>query len=263
MRVGDRRDRGEMKLPRHVLPCFWLAALLAGFALVRDDAAGFQMETQPGEDTELGPVFLLSLGGKLYDDLWRVLDREPPPEANPAFPAAGLYASRESWRCVTCHGWDYSGAEVGGRRFPGLGALRGADPAAIAARLGDPAHPFPADQLPEMAVELLGFFISQGQYDRTDFFAPDGTARGHAEDGQAIFEGACIFCHQLDGRRFLEGERGDRSSLGWVVRNRPAQALHKILNGVPAAEMLSLRFMSDEDVADLLAYLQTLDPGER
>ena len=61
---------------------------------------------------------------------------------------------------------------------------------------------------------------------------------------------------------YLNGEKGDRSSLGWVARNRPEQALHKIMNGVPAAEMLSLRFLSDIQIADLLAYLQSLDPNE-
>ena len=49
----------------------------------------------------------------------------------------------------------------------------------------------------------------------------------------------------------------------WVSRTRPEQALHKVLNGVPAAEMLSLRFLSDEEIADLFAYLQTLDPEEQ
>ena len=214
-------------------------------------------------DTELGPIFLISLGGKLYDDLWRVLDQEPPGEANPAFPAEGLYASRESWRCVTCHGWAYEGAESGGTRFPSLKPLSGADPAVIGERIRDPAHPFPADQLPDMAVDLLALFISQGQFERTDYFEAGGRPVGDPEAGRDIFEGACINCHQLDGRRFLNGERGDRSSLGWVVRNRPDQALHKILNGVPAAEMLSLRFLSDPQIADLIAYLQVLDPAER
>ena len=86
---------------------------------------------------------------------------------------------------------------------------------------------------------------------------------GDPEGGQAIFEGACINCHQIDGRRYLRGEHGDRSSLGWVVRNRPTQALHKIMNGVPGAEMLSLRFLSDAAIADLFAYLETLDPDEK
>ena len=108
-------------------------------------------------------------------------------------------------------------------------------------------------------LELLSLFISEGLYDRTDFLNEKGQALGNPEFGRDIFEGACINCHQLDGRRFLRGEHGDRSSLGWLVRNRPEQALHKILNGVPAAEMLSLRFLSSEEIA----YLQSLDSAEK
>ena len=35
-------------------------------------------------ETELGPIFLLSLGGKLYDNLWTILDEKPPEGRNPA-----------------------------------------------------------------------------------------------------------------------------------------------------------------------------------
>jgi thiosulfate dehydrogenase len=214
------------------------------------------------EDTELGPVFLLTLGGKLYDDVWLALGREPPPQRNPAVPADAAIDTRASWRCVSCHGWSYSGAEIGGASYPGLSHLAGADVDFIRTRILDPAHPFPAADFPDLALDLLAFFVRDGLHDRTEFLDEDGRSIGNPEFGRDIFEGACISCHQLDGRRYLEGERGDRSSLGWVVRNRPEQALHKILNGVPGAEMLALRFLSVEQIADLIAYLQVLDPAE-
>ena len=237
------------------------AALLAAtqFSGIRS-AVAFE---EPSEDTDLGPTFQLSLGGKLYDDLWLVLDLEPPAESNPAIPAEAAAAVRVTWRCVTCHGWSYSGAEVGGASFPGLHHLAGADAEVIKERILDPAHPFPAKVLPDLALELLAFFIRDGLYNRADFLDASGQSVGNPEFGRDIFEGACINCHQLDGRRYLQGEHGDRSSLGWVVRNRPEQALHKILNGVPAAEMLSLRFLSQDQIADLISYLQALDPAEK
>lgn len=215
------------------------------------------------EEVGLGPVFLVSLGGKLYDDIWTVLGSAPPDGVNPALKDVLADKPYETWRCVTCHGWDYTGAEIGGRRFPGLTKLAGQDPDAVKAKLLDPAHPFPLTRVAPLAQDLLALFVSQGQYDRSAFYDSKGQSLGDAEGGQAIFEGACINCHQLDGRRFLRGETGDRSSLGWVVRNRPEQALHKILNGVPGAEMLSLRFLSDAQIDDLLAYLQALDQDER
>lgn len=237
---------------------------LVGFAMMAPiasawPAAGFE---SPPEDPELGPVFLISLGGKLYDDPWAVLDVEPPAGSNPAIRAAPI-AERATWRCVTCHGWSYAGAEVGGVSFPGVRHLARSDAETIKARILDPRHPFPAADLPDLALDLLAFFIRDGLYDPTDFLDARGRALGNAELGRDVFEGACISCHQLDGRRYLQGEHGDRSSLGWVARNRPEQALHKILNGVPAAEMLSLRFLPPEQIADLLSYLQTLDPFDQ
>ncbi len=215
------------------------------------------------EDTELGPVFLLSLGGKLYDNAWTILDQLPPEGRNPALEQAISVPARDTWRCVTCHGWDYSGAEIEGRAFPGLSHLKGGDVDLIKQSILDRGHPFPAGQLPELSIDLLAVFVAEGLYERAEIIDETGASRGNPEFGRDIFEGACISCHQLDGRRFLRGEPGDRSSLGWVARNRPEQALHKIVNGVPAAEMLSLRFLSEAMIADVLAYLQTLDPAER
>jgi thiosulfate dehydrogenase len=214
------------------------------------------------EETELGPIFLLGLGGKLYDDFWTIVDELPPEDRNPALATSLSITRGDSWRCVTCHGWDYSGAEIEGKKLPGLTQLQGADPEVVKARLRDPKHPFPAERLSDISLDLLALFVSQGQFRRSDYLDESGVSIGNPEFGRDIFEGACISCHQLDGRRYLKGEKGDRSSLGWVARNRPEQAIHKILNGVPAAEMLSLRFLSDLQIADLLAYLQSLDPDE-
>jgi mono/diheme cytochrome c family protein len=231
------------------------AALLAGAY----PAALAQEEPQ---DVELGPVFLLSVGGKLYDDLWVMIDEEPPAPRNPSVNDDLDIDDRASWRCVSCHGWDYKGARVGNIRYPELRSLEGKDPEWIAERIRDPAHPYPGEELPDVAVELLATFISLGQYELSSFVDDEGRATGDPEFGRDIYEGACINCHQLDGRGFLRGEEGDRS-LGSVARNRPGQALHKILNGAPAAEMLAMRFLAAESVADLFAYVQSLDPTER
>ena len=67
--------------------------------------------------------------------------------------------------------------------------------------------------------------------------------REHNNLDQVWFVPAAVSPHKLDRR----------------LNNRPEQSLHKILNGVPAAEMLSLHFMPDWQIADLLAYVVTLD----
>ncbi|MGQ7791053.1 c-type cytochrome [Faunimonas sp. B44] len=241
--------------------------------VVADARAGEGTEPQSEDlavpDTELGPVFMLSVGGKLYDDLWNVLGQSVPSGRNSAFPAGVQINPRETWRCVTCHGWDYRGGEgeqarrLPGARFPSLRDLDGADPVVAGDRIRAAHGAFLTGSVPELAIDILGAFLATGQTDEADFFDARGRSLGNPESGRDIFEGACINCHQIDGRRFLHGEEGDRSSLGWVVRNRPEQALHKIMNGVPATEMLALRFMEYWQIADLLAYLQALDPDER
>ena len=119
------------------------------------------------EEIEVGPAFLLSLGGKLYDDVWAVLDKSPPSLSNPALAGSTSVTRPESWRCVTCHSWDYRGARIDGKSFPGLGDLRGLEQTLIEERLRDPDHPFPVGELPDLAVQVLALFVSEGQ-DRSE-----------------------------------------------------------------------------------------------
>ncbi|MEM7426783.1 MAG: c-type cytochrome [Pseudomonadota bacterium] len=223
---------------------------------------------QAPEDKNIGEVFVLSLGGKLYDNLYTMTETPKPEKANPAYPAGVSSESLGTWRCVSCHGWDYSGSSGERGRVAGphsalvsLRPLADADPARIALKIKGPPHAFDFGALPENVVEVLALFISLGQYDRAAIMTADGEATGTAKEGQMIFEGACSNCHQLDGRAYLRGERGDKSSLGWLSRNRPEQVVHKIMNGFPGTDMLSMRFLAPNHIADLLAYLQTLDKG--
>lgn len=224
-----------------------------------------QLRVQVGD---FGEGFIVSLGGKLYDNLWAVVDTEPPGRRNPSFPGDVEMAAPETWRCVTCHGWDYKGADGEraslGRRtaFHSLRHLVSADPGLIIKKIRSAPHDYPDTALPDFALEIMAQFISRGQYDRDALLDKSGRATGDAKRGRDIFEGACMNCHQPDGRADLIGEKGDRSSLGWVARNRPEQALHKIRNGVPGADMLAVGFFEDDQIRDLFSYLQSLDPDE-
>ena len=53
---------------------------------------------------------------------------------------------------------------------------------------------------------------------------------------------------------------GRKPSLGWLARREPNRVLHRVINGFPGQAMLALRFMEDEAVRDLIAYMRTLDP---
>ena len=114
--------------------------------------------------------------------------------------------------------------------------------------------------MPDEALHALSLFICCGQHDMRSLIGPNGEAKGDPLRGKDVYDGVCNRCHQADGKAPIYGEPGDVSSLGWIARQHPAQATHKIRNGVPSADMVSLRFLEIEQIGDLLAYLQTLDP---
>ncbi len=239
-----------------------LIAVVAASGLVQADSA------RKTSTTDLtGRLWILSLGGKLYDNHWAVLGIDPPKARNPAYPAGAAVPAADTWRCVACHGWDYKGREghlkrlANSPRFVSLRHLEGQPVERIVpAILGRPHGPM-VKALPPAMLNALALFIARGQHDVARLIDASGRARGNPLRGKDIYEGTCISCHQADGKAWIQGEEGDRPALGWVARHRPEQALHKIRNGVPGADMLSLRFLPMERIADILAYLQTLDPS--
>ena len=216
------------------------------------------------DDKYTGRQSMISLGGKLYDNHWLQSERRPPSQPYPAYPNEVDFTASGTWRCVACHGWDYSGADghLGQRAssplFVSLRKSAGKPVSEISKILKSGRHRDIVKILEPQQLEALSVFISVGQHDIKDVLA-DGQAAGSPKRGKDIFEGACVSCHQEDGKAYIQGEPGDKPALGWVATNRPAQAFHKIRNGVPGTDMLSLRFLPKSRVTDLLTYLQTLD----
>ena len=247
-----------MSLPRIALPLLAAAALIVAMA-------GLKAQETRVQIGEFGDQFVISVGGKLYDNLWVMTETEPPKGRNPAFPKDVVIGDTDTWRCVSCHGWDYAGTD--GERgqlgdhdaFRSLRHLVGAPLEDIASKIRAAPHDYSEEAIAGYTLDIIALFIAVGQYDSAVLLGKT-LADGNAVRGRDIFEGACMNCHQPDGRAFLTGEAGDRSSLGWVVRNRPEQALHKIRNGVPGADMLAVGFLEDDQIRDLFAFLQVLDP---
>jgi hypothetical protein len=244
------------------------ASLLTMAALVLDLSsgggrpAGAEEAQAPRQDR--GQAAILSYGGRLYDNHWVVLKRAPPSKPNPLYPGEPLSAITSTWRCVSCHGWDYSGSsgQLGqiGSKFIGITGAKGRDPEQIARFLRSGSHSAVVAPMPDEALQALSLFVCCGQHDIHSLIGPNGEAKGDPLRGKDVYDGVCNRCHQADGKAPIYGEPGDVSSLGWIARQHPAQAAHKIRNGVPSADMVSLRFLEIEQIGDLLAYLQTLDP---
>ena len=225
-----------------------------------------EQEVLDGKEHEFGDAFVVSLGGKLYDDFWAGTGAGSPTRRNPAFPADMTVSDTDSWRCVSCHGWDYdgadkaSGSEQQAKQFTSLRHLQGSDPFNLneAFTRAHPDHPIQTTR--GLPMDLLLLFLSVGQYDTKTSQPFEVASPDHINRGRDIFEGVCMSCHDPDGNSGFEVRPGLRQSLGWLARNRPKRSAHKIINGVPGQSMLALRFMEENAVADLLAYLKTLDP---
>lgn len=230
-------------------------------------AAGGLLEQErsvlSGDDAhEFGDGFMLALGGKLYDDLWAASDATPPMARNPAFPANEDVSVTDSWRCVSCHGWDYKGTGKAAERL-NLRVLDGKPMGDLRTRF-DKAHPDYSELgLGDLPLDLIMLFLGAGQMDHDAFQLGKPVSDISMARGQDIFEGVCMNCHNPDGKAGLPPREGRKPSLGWLARTQPNRVLHRVVNGYPGQAMLALRFMEDAAVRDLIAYMRTLDPDTR
>lgn len=219
-----------------------------------------------GDEHQFGDGFMLALGGKLYDDIWSASDATPPMARNPAFPDDLDVSVADSWRCVSCHGWSYDGAdrapgsEQQKAQFASLRQLHGVEMSALRNRFTR-AHPdYLGGLLDNLPLDLILLFLGAGQVDHASFKLDQPVDAANMARGQDIYEGVCMNCHDPDGKAGLPPREGRKPSLGWLARQHPDRVLHRVINGYPGQAMLALRFMEDEAVRDLIAYMRTLDP---
>jgi cytochrome b len=241
---------------------------------IQESAAALARDKQDyvtGGPEDATQTWLISSGGRLYDNWYASLGKKGPSETHLSWPADNKNLSGDAtWRCKNCHGWDYmgrdgqyrSGANATG--IVGLQRMRGRDPNAIVAILGDARHGFNDDILPQHAKYRIAQFVSFGQHVATQYVLPNGKIRGNAAQGKPVFQSVCASCHGFDGRtRKLGGSgspdyKGDPMFVGTKANAGPIEVLHKIRNGHPGAIMVSLRPFPIETAANLLAYVQTL-----
>lgn len=245
----------------------FVCAVYAALALIGWTSIG-AAQAEEKTTSHAGEASMLSLGGRLYDNHWAALRRRPPAGPHPLLANKSEIAPPTTWRCVSCHGWDYKGAagQPGGASkdaaYKSLADVVGRDSQAVTALITSGTHRGITDwMLADQRLALVKF-ISFGQHEMSDLIDADGKARGNVMRGKDIYDGVCERCHEPDGKAPIYGEQGDKPSLGWIARHRPAQTVHKIRNGVPSADMVSLRFADLQTIADLLAFLQELDPEQ-
>lgn len=218
-----------------------------------------------GTPDDPAPAWELSRGGRLYDNWFATLDKDEPKSTHPLWPASNTKKKGAvTWRCKSCHGWDYRGRDgsYGEGSYKtgirGVFGLAGTDIGAIMKKFMGRGHGFSSILTGEDA-RRLALFIAQGLHD-TDRFIDRKTkaVKGNAGRGKAIFQTVCAACHGFDGRALNWGDDREPAYVGTEANANPWEVLHKIRNAHPGAEMVALRAFALADAVDVLAYAKTL-----
>jgi thiosulfate dehydrogenase len=207
----------------------------------------------------------IARGAKLYDKWFAVIKAEKPKDTHSAWPASNTKKKGDvTWRCKSCHGWDYKGAAgaYGSGSYKtgikGVDGMAGADTAKIVAIMQDDTHKL-SGLMADEDFQDIAMFVSKGQVDMSKYIDYEAKAAkgGDAARGKDYFDTMCAQCH---------GTKGDlpkdmKKTLAKQLSN-PWEVMHKILNGQPAEQMPALRTLDRQIVVDVMAHLATL-PKEK
>jgi mono/diheme cytochrome c family protein len=228
-------------MKRLFLICFFLFMfLLTGFLLVQPPKVFSQ--TPPPKD--------LPRGAGLYDNWFALLNKEPPAGNMPIWPrqVTNTRSGADTWRCVTCHGWDYQGKEgayKSGTNFTGFpGVLRAGkektkdEIISILSGKNDPAHNF-SQYLDQQSLDQLAIFLNAGLIDDSIYIDPISlhVIGGDAANGGKLYNQVCSSCHGTDGAKIVFRFEGQNASLGDLAAIDPWRFLHKTRFGTPGTEM--------------------------
>lgn len=218
----------------------------------------------PAEPTE---AWILSRGGRLYDNWFKALNKDKPTTTHPAWPASNTKKKGDvTWRCKSCHGWDYMGVNgkyASGSYKTGIIGVQGANGKSvkeIMAVIMNKTHGFTYDMIPEDQMGFLAAFVSHALDDNVNNYidSKTGDVKGDPKRGVAVFQTVCAACHGFNGTALDWGEPDKPKYIGTEANANPWEVLHKIRNGHPGAEMVSLRAFSVQEAANVLAYVKTL-----
>lgn len=181
-----------------------------------------------------------------------------------------------TWRCVSCHGWDYLGADgefgPGAETYTGFPGLLGVSEMSaeeLAAWLDgseNPAHDF-SDFLTVAAQNDLIYFLQEGLVDFSRYAEIESFEEmGSSLNGEELYKAACRECHGADGARVNFGTADNLSFLGNLAENSPWHMVHVIRFGhfqfdsIKTSEELG---WSRQDLFDVVVYLQQLPKGQQ
>ncbi|MBT8457871.1 MAG: hypothetical protein HKO95_04910 [Rhodobacteraceae bacterium] len=238
------------------------AFLIAGPAIAQEHDESYHADYIFGAPQEPTDAWIITRGGRLYDNWYATQDMDAPENTHPAWPTSNSRTGATTWRCKSCHGWDYRGADGKygtGSYETGIAGVMGysGDAAALEAVLRD--HGYSEDMIPSEQSQYIAAFLAQGLDDMNAVIDFDtGEVPGDTGHGAAIFQTNCAACHGFDGRSLDWGDADEPGYVGTEANANPWEVLHKIRNGHPGVEMTSLRAFDLQDAVDVLAYTRTL-----
>lgn len=210
-------------------------------------------------------AWVTAVGGRVYDNWINALDAKKPAKTHAAWPASNTKKKGAvTWRCKSCHGWDFLGADgkyaSGSYKtgIKGVMAVKGMDPKKIHAILMDKTHGFTHDMIPEQYMGWLSTFLSKGTYDLKPHIAADGKVNGDAARGKGLFQNTCASCHGYRGTALNWGSDKKPKYIGTEASKNPWEVIAKIRHGHPGSYMMSYAAFPMKDAIDVLAYTRTL-----
>lgn len=221
-----------------------------------------------GVPTNPEEAWILATGARIYDNWWEALDVAEPKGTHPSYPATSEKEGEGTWRCKTCHGWDYKGKDgiyATGSNFTGIMGIDGAagrSEEQIAAIIRDDTHRYSSDMIDDASLGRIAAFVNRGQVDTLKYVDVETRlvkeGAGDINVGRGIFQTVCAACHGFDGRLLDWGDETSSNFIGTEASELADEVLHKILSSHPGAAMINLRAFPLKYSVDVLAYAATL-----
>lgn len=214
-------------------------------------------------------------GGKLYDNWFVVVDVLPPDGDHPLWQTqeSNLRSGTVTWRCSTCHGWDYKGQEGAFgpdseeyTGFPGVLNMVGVPYQDIYAWFdgsNNPDHDFSELMNWGALVDLITFLRTKQVDVALIIDYEDKSALGQAEEGRNLYNDECAECHGEDGSALNFNTAQSPEFIGDVAWENPWRFVHHIRFGTlrTPEHSFELTGWSLQNIADTLAYSQDLPSG--
>jgi mono/diheme cytochrome c family protein len=210
-------------------------------------------------------------GAALYDNWIAASGQQAPAGNDPMWSrqTTNTLSGPDTWRCITCHGWDYQGKDGAYRSgtnytgFPGVLAnaqtLSITDITDILSGKSDAAHDF-SKYIDAAGLNDLASFIKTAAINDNQFIDPltYDVIGGDAAHGKTLFESACATCHGEDGAKIVMSFEGVQAGLGTLASIDPWRFLHKTRFGTPGTPMVIGYTLgwSPQDGRDVLLYAQ-------